>query len=229
MTIYRPGHHLVIPGARVLQPGGAAAPWWMAAGVTPAAVYQAKGAASYAASKVNLANPGTYDAIEGVAPVWNAATGWEGDGTRWLAIPDLFYGSLTSTVLLRITNSTSNWSYFFSAIRSGPEATAVNFASFVDIHTTRVRVGNSAWANITAQQTDMVIGVAGITPYLNGVALPDIAGAAAVTSSRSAIGANWPGYGPFSPFHGIIATVVVYFSVLNATEVAAETAAMAAL
>lgn len=38
----------------------------------------------YATSKINLANPGTYDAVEGVAPNWSAATGWTGTGTQYL-------------------------------------------------------------------------------------------------------------------------------------------------
>ncbi|MDD5220803.1 MAG: hypothetical protein PHV11_09570, partial [Candidatus Bipolaricaulis sp.] len=48
------------------------------------AAYQAKNAASYAASLVNLAHPGTYDATAGVAPAWAAATGGVGTGTEWL-------------------------------------------------------------------------------------------------------------------------------------------------
>src|SRR4030042_266315 len=58
--------------------------WWLAGGISAAnclAAYQPKGAASYAASKVNLANPGTYDAVDGVAfPTWAAATGWTFNG-----------------------------------------------------------------------------------------------------------------------------------------------------
>lgn len=61
----------------------AAEPWWLAGGVAAAncvAAYQPKGAADYAASKVNLANPGTYDATDGaVYPTWDAANGWKFD------------------------------------------------------------------------------------------------------------------------------------------------------
>ena len=57
-----------------------AAGWWLAGGIDPAncvAAYQPKGAASYAASKVNLANPGTYDATDGTAPTWDNVNGWK--------------------------------------------------------------------------------------------------------------------------------------------------------
>lgn len=58
--------------------------WWLAGGISAAnciAAYQAKGAASYAASKVNLANPGTYNLADGAGyPTWNATDGWIFDG-----------------------------------------------------------------------------------------------------------------------------------------------------
>lgn len=54
--------------------------WWCPCGINPAdvvAAYAAKGAASYAASKINLANPGTFDWLDGVAfPSWNNTNGW---------------------------------------------------------------------------------------------------------------------------------------------------------
>ena len=51
--------------------------WWEAGGTTGClAAYKSKGAASYAASKVNLVTPGTYDLTEGVAPSWSSDSGW---------------------------------------------------------------------------------------------------------------------------------------------------------
>jgi hypothetical protein len=58
--------------------------WWLNGGILPAdciGAYQAIGAASYAASLVNLANPGTYDLTAPVGtPVWNTTDGWIGGG-----------------------------------------------------------------------------------------------------------------------------------------------------
>lgn len=59
----------------------AAADWWVVPGKTCVAAYQPIGAASLAASYVNLANPGTYDAAPGVAPTWASATGWTFNGS----------------------------------------------------------------------------------------------------------------------------------------------------
>lgn len=59
--------------------------WWNLDGTisTCVAAYQAIGAASYAASLVNLFNPGTYDltTASGKDPSWNVSTGWTGNGT----------------------------------------------------------------------------------------------------------------------------------------------------
>ena len=86
MFVQRPGQKIITignPGLSVTGPrGGAIIPWYLAGGVDPAhciAAYQPKGAASYAASKINLANPGTYDITEknaGVEPSWSAENGW---------------------------------------------------------------------------------------------------------------------------------------------------------
>lgn len=57
------GHQTLVPHW-----GGGAPPipWYLAGGApTPVGAYQAKGAASYAASLVNLANPGINDLTEG--------------------------------------------------------------------------------------------------------------------------------------------------------------------
>lgn len=79
ITILRPSTRILTPGSRGLrfaQPGGGAAiPWWMAAGVTPITAWQAKGAASYADSLVNLAQPGTHN-LAGEVHAWSAETGW---------------------------------------------------------------------------------------------------------------------------------------------------------
>ena len=78
------------PGSGSAAVMGGAAPvpdWWDLGGTIACCVaaYQPKGAASYAASLINLANPGTYDATAGVAPTWAAGTGWSFDGTQWLS------------------------------------------------------------------------------------------------------------------------------------------------
>jgi len=59
--------------------------WWLSGGISAAdclIAYQPKGAADYAASKVNLANPGTYNATESTSTIaWTTETGWDNTAT----------------------------------------------------------------------------------------------------------------------------------------------------
>ena len=68
--------------------------WWAALGLssTIVAAYRCKGAASLAASYVNLANPGTNDAVPTVAPNFDTAFGWQGTGTQYLTLPSIADG-----------------------------------------------------------------------------------------------------------------------------------------
>lgn len=83
-------------GINVITPMGAAALWYLQGGIPAAncmAAYRSistpgspwgAGPASYAASKVNLAQTETYDLTEGNAPTWNVATGWTFADTQYL-------------------------------------------------------------------------------------------------------------------------------------------------
>jgi hypothetical protein len=62
--------------------------WWLANGVVTGdviAAYEGKGALSYEASKVNLANPGTNDSYDNDTPVdWDTVNGWDFSTNNWL-------------------------------------------------------------------------------------------------------------------------------------------------
>jgi len=61
------------------RPVGGAVPWYLL-GPVPLFAHQAKGAASQAASYIDLVTPGTNDLTPGVAPGWTALGGWSGPG-----------------------------------------------------------------------------------------------------------------------------------------------------
>lgn len=115
------------------QAAAAASSWWLAGGIAAAnciAAYQPKGAASYAASKVNLANPGTYDATDGDAyPTWDAS-GWAGVGAssqflRTGVIPKINY----SFIIRYETNSAyagyalASGTFYSSSLGAAPKWT----------------------------------------------------------------------------------------------------------
>lgn len=90
---------------------GGGGDWWLAGGIDAAnaiAAYQPIGAASLAASYVNLANPGTNDAAPGTAPTFSAVTGWG-------------FAAASSTYLLTGITPAPGWSMIcrFSGLTDG--------------------------------------------------------------------------------------------------------------
>lgn len=69
-------------------------PWYLSGGVDPSdciAAYQAKGAESYAASKVNLANPGIHDLTDNNTVPWDSTDGWKSGTTGNYLVTDFSF------------------------------------------------------------------------------------------------------------------------------------------
>ena len=202
--------------------GGGRVPWYRAGGApVPVAAYQPKSAASLAASYVNLANPGTYDAAPGVAPTLGAS-GWSFNGTTQYLTSPLFLHGTTHSVIVRVASVTNGGCAFgtFSGLvyQLVPKA-----AGGIEYRT-------SAIYTIAPQMTDGVIAmVPGLGGYRNGVYETPVAAAALTSGVTLAIGARNNG-GAIQVFlAGTIAAIAIYSSVLTADQVAAVSAAMAAL
>jgi hypothetical protein len=121
--------------------------------------------ANYAASLVNIANPGAHDAITGVLPSWAAATGWFGPifPVRCFLITD-------------IVPDTQNAAYFasYSGFYDGLTNISLLGGSGVLLHRTvgMVRAGNySPIKDVTGGTSNGVLGVNKETIYLNGIAI----------------------------------------------------------
>ena len=201
--------------------------WWEAGGApTPVAVYQPIGAASLAASYVNLANPGTYDAAPGVAPTWASATGWT------------FSAAIRTRLLTGVVPDVGTWSVFilFSDAVAGGPALGFNVSAtcrlniYPGLSTTRYyrNGGNFSTSGVIESG---VMAVAGQSAYLNGSLDGALSGAQSGTPIQIWIG----GYNPDAAtttgacFTGNIQAVAIYSSTLDASQVAAVSAAMAAL
>jgi hypothetical protein len=150
---------------RVNVSSGAPTPWWMASGVTPLAAYQAKGAASLAASYINLANPGTFDIVPGVAPSFNTLTGWGFNGlTQFLrtgVVPQVNY-----TIICQYNLSAAVT--VFGVFETGPNTLHLVQPSSV---TTYNGMGNAV--NNPAHLTGNY-GFAGYQPYRDGLPEPNM-------------------------------------------------------
>lgn len=219
--------------------GGAAAAWWLSGGVSAAncvAAYTPKGAASLAASYDNNAAPGngladgTYDAAPGVAPTWAAATGWYSDGTKYLntgVLPNANY-----SVIVRFSGMQTN-------------AYKTMLGSFTDTNrwldighytipasSILMRNGNTNWisgggANLAAG-TYAIAGQSDV--YINGVGQSASLGTWSGGAGTRPIWIFGLNVGSLSrPISGYIQAVAIYNTTLSAAQVAAISAAMAAL
>ncbi len=209
-------------------------PWWYVEGKTCVAAYQPKGAASYAASKVNLANPGTYDATDGAhCPAWSTEVGWTFDGAN--------VEYLVISTLVPSGNAGSSLVCFNSA--SGTEnAWIYGCYAYVTGYTYGYRRSNGYGSRAYYQEggafrlsglaTSGVHGFAGLTAYEDGDSVGSISDVdKADSNAHMNIGARHvetitDGDAPFS---GVVTAIVFYSDTLSEAEVATVSAAMAAL
>lgn len=210
------------------QPVIAAAGWWVVAGKTTVAAYQPKGAASLAASYVNLANPGTYDAAPGSAPTWAAGTGWTFNGSsQWLTTGVVFTNNQSWSLLFRYSGASATGRAIMLS-RTGTGTT--DFGAYIDDYT-RTYVYNGSYLLVThASQTGGVWGIAGNKAYLNGSVVTGTIGAGSGTATVALpIGAMDDDGSRSLWYSGNIQAVAIYSDTLTAGEIATVSAAMAAL
>lgn len=217
----------------VASAGAAATPWYLAGGVLAAnckAAYQPIGAASLAASYVNLANPGTNDAAPGTAPSWASATGWTFNGTSQYLTTGVTPSSVAWSMIVRFSNAPNSDladKYMLGGYNSQAQAFVI------------VPGGNSSFSNkrlyynafrkeVSSRVTSGVMAVAGQTAYLDGVAESGAITTGTVTTRSVYIGAMNLG-SPYGYFPVDIQALAIYDTTLTGAQVAAITAAMNAL
>lgn len=226
VTIFRPGQRLVIPSpsVQVWTPGvsaGAGGDWWDVAGATCVAAYAAKGAADLAASYINLANPGTYNAAPGVAPTWDATNGWTFNGsTQYLTAGVVPVTDQTWSALVRFSDrSNNNSTPFYVSSGSGKNFYVGYFSGYY--------VGNGGEKSLGSPPNDGVFGFAGATAYVNGIAsIGAIPASSGVTTYPLYIGAGNNNGSLLFAFAGKIQALAIYSTTLSAGDVASLTTAM---
>lgn len=208
-------------------------PWWLAGGIPRSAcvaAYQPVGASDYAASKVNIANPGTYNAEDGAAyPTWEVTTGWTFNGSsQYLnsgVIPIL---DQTWTAIIRqYATAVANNSVLFS--RSG---SSLDFGIYQNVYT-GFYPHNSKSVSITissTRNTNSVLAVAGRRGYKDGVLLTgEIAAYTGTGTQPIYIGAGNLSGSAGIYWGGRVLSVAFYNITLSSDQVVALTTAMNAL
>jgi hypothetical protein len=189
------------------------------------AAYQPKGAADLAASYVNVANPGTYNAAPGVAPTFDTATGWTFNGsTQYL-----------DTGIVPVNNQA--WSGFVRFSDRGGitvmpfgRVEACRFAIQLSSISNGVVYQNGSYSSsVSPAPTSGILGMAGVKGYRNGVD-EGITIPAAGGSFSGSILIGQSGYGGYEDWMaGKIQTLAIYDVTLTGAQVTQLTASMAAL
>ena len=205
--------------------------WWLSGGVLAAgceAAYQPIGAASYAASKVNLNNPGTNDATEGIAPAWATGVGWTFDGNDdYLStgVSPVAGGSM----ICRFSDGSVDATQMLAGMMTGPN----NRFYLMSRHTLDKHYygyGDVA-AEVAGRLVAGVMALAGATGYLDGAFEVATGGTLNALDVREiAIGAqNNEDQGYANLWRGVIEALAIYNITLTAPQVDAITTAMQAL
>jgi hypothetical protein len=212
----------------------AVTPWWLAGGVSPAnvvAAYQPKGAASLAASYINLANPGAFDAVPVAVPGWSAAAGWIFTSAQAVSTVPVISGESGAkiyTMIIQFTNSQNAFNRHLFGARTGAAATNVNVSQ---VNAASADLVNANRNVATSRRNNGSYAIAGFSMYADGVFLGD-APFATTTATTPAlfVGASNDGAGGlFNPMTVNISAFAVYDTKLTAPQVAAISAAMSAL
>jgi len=207
------------------------ADWWLSGGVSGADcvfAYQPKGAADYAASLVNLHNPGVQNARArraSVAPTWDVANGWKFNGSNQY----LYAGTLAPepsnvpncTIIAQFTNAPNA----SSTIVGGYELTPYSFFGLSNRELGTVRFWYGVNYRTAGAITAGNLALAGLQGYVNGVA----AGSPIVSSVSQQddirigmLTGRW-----FTLCN--VQAVAYYSAILTAPQVAAVTTAMQGL
>ena len=201
--------------------------WWepTTGSYTVVAAYQPIGAASLAASYVNLADPGTNDAAPGSAPSFDASYGWDFNGSsNYLTtgvIPTSAY-----TLIVRFSENVTGDNYLV-ATTIAPTDTVYGYRSSGSYHG-YINVG-SHWID-SAGPAAAVIAIAGKTAYRDGSSVGGISGGSATWETELYIGCrNVSPFGQDNYTTAKIQAIAIYSTTLDATQVAEITDNMEAL
>ena len=144
--------------------------WYLAGGVVPSTcvgVYQAKGAASYAASLVNLINPGTNDAASITGDLdWSSADGWYWKPLATGITTVGLYPTQTWTIYAKIATAAAASCQFWGSLNTADVWTSGTIFANVGAYMLADNFGELQIAGVITTAT---VCIAGKTGYVNGI------------------------------------------------------------
>lgn len=215
-------------GINIIRPMSAAAtPWWLSGGIPAAnciAAYQAKGAATYAASKVNLTGNAAYDLTVGSAPAFDTAVGWTFTGDY--LITGIIAAANYSGFVQFSGGSTTSRRALFSGGTNG--AGFAIWSTWSTDNKTRFSEGGAGVFSDN-QLTSGNVGLAGKKCYENGINTKTIGVGATYGDYTIWIGAQNVNGSPANPYSGNIQAAAFYNVAISDAQALALATAMAAL
>lgn len=201
-------------------------PWWLAGGIPRdacVAAYQPIGAASLAASYINLADPGTYTcSVNYTAPTLSSTNGWVFSGQGNLSTTIIWINSQKWSALMRFNGAANSSQYMFGYWSGSAAIFGIN--PYTSTSTSYYNGGTLTIA--TGGISEGVLGIAGNSAYRNGIRETGNIGSPSGTNTNPIIIAG----GYFDNKRVInIQAFVVYNSTLTADQVVSLTNAMNAL
>jgi hypothetical protein len=163
-------------GVRVIEPGfpTAGGGWWDDFGAIGCCVgaYQGRGAANYATSLINLANPGVNDLVAILGPpAWNAIQGWFNFALLGTAFDTGLIPAADQSwsLLIQYANETVAWRSPMGVVNAGAN-TRFLVNSVRPVPGNQVGYGNGGLVVQAPQLLTGNLGVAGNQGYRNGIA-----------------------------------------------------------
>lgn len=203
--------------------------WWAALGTATkcARAYRFRGAASLAAAKVNLKNPGTGDLTipAGLSsPTWDYINGGKGNGSNQAFSTNYTPASMDETYIVQFTGGPAGTYAIFGVISGGTLYIYPNLSSttrFVHQSSTlTVSDGGTAVGNLAITNKDA---------YKNGSDVGDLGAGTATYTGNVWLFAINNGGAFLQGWAGYIRAYAIYSPGLTPTELAAVATAMAAL
>ena len=222
MTIF-PGSIYGSMGRLGANAKAAAVPWYLAGGIAASAcvaAYQPKGAVSFNASLVNIANPGTLNITQYISPTWNTSAGWTGGAGAYLLVPYVGINQNT-TIIARYTNSVTSYCIF-----GGQTDSPSTYFLFLPHNS----MWNTVDRNPYTEIKDGIGGLVGNKVYVNKNLVTSFPDATWSLNSKVAILNRWRAtYLSEFGYSGTVAAVALYNIRLSTDQLNDLTDAMAAL
>jgi hypothetical protein len=218
------------PSSQAAVAGGG---WWDLSGTITSCVaaYQPKGAASYAASLVDLSGNGN-NAAEGTSPSWASETGWDFSGDAQLLVP--YTGNIGAVIVFAKAAGAGGGDYgnYFNLNHAYTALIQINsnyVGNSINYDWDGTLLSNYFGGNIKVDHTVGMNLVAGtrVDTYFNGTDVGNIAKTAAINSDGLVIGNRYAA--PSRYFGGYIYAIAFYSTGLTDTQMGNLHTAIAAL